>query len=337
MSPPINRRILLASRPSGMPTEACFRLSEAPPPRPADGEVLVRTLFLSVDPYMRGRMSERKSYVAPYRIGEVITGGVVGRVVESRAPGLAEGRVVLGELGWQDYSVARPEELVEVDPELAPISTALGVLGMPGMTAWFGLNEIGRPKKGETVVVSGAAGAVGSLVGQLALLAGCRVVGIAGKKRKIEYLLGELGFTAALDYDTTTDLRGELQQACPNGVDIYWDNVGGWISDKVIAELADHARIVLCGQIALYNLDKPDVGPRLQPYLLTHRALMQGFIIWDYRQRFDEARQQLARLLREGRIEFPETIVEGLEQAPRAFLGLFTGENLGKMLVKVAE
>lgn len=334
-----NKRILLASRPAGMPTLDNFEIVETEAPGPEDGEILIRTLYLSVDPYMRGRMSDRKSYVPPFAVGEVITGGVVGEVVESRADAYQTGDIVTGMLGWQLYTVAKGDEasLRKIDPAAAPVTTALGVLGMPGLTAYFGLLDIGRPAPGETVVVSGAAGAVGTLVCQIAKLKGCRVVAVAGSDGKNKYLTDELGADAALNYKTSVDLRRELREACPRGVDVYFDNVGGAVSDAVMSLINKGARAVICGQISLYNLETLDVGPRVQPFLLVNSALMQGFIITDYAARFAEGVGALARWLAEGKLKYAENIVEGFENTPRAFLGLFTGENLGKQLVKVSD
>ncbi|SFJ09579.1 NADP-dependent oxidoreductase [Thermoflavimicrobium dichotomicum] len=332
-----NQEIRLISRPKGMPREEDFQFVEVPIPEPREGEVLVRTLYLSVDPYMRGRMTERKSYIAPYRLNEVITGGIVGEVVRSKAEGIAKGDVVLGELGWRKYNVAKAKHLTKVSPHLAPASLALGVLGMPGLTAYFGLLDIGQPKAGETVVVSGAAGAVGMVAGQIAKIKGCRVVGIAGSDQKVQYLTQELGFDAAINYKTTKDIRADLKEACPNGVDIYFDNVGGEISDAVLTLINQGARIPICGQIALYNLEKPDLGPRIQTQLLINRALMKGFIVSDYKPRFKEGLTQLAEWVRTGKIKYTENIIEGFENTPKAFIGLFKGENVGKQLVKVAD
>jgi NADPH-dependent curcumin reductase CurA len=331
-----NKRIVLASRPTGMPRLENFRIEESEVPQPKEGEVLVRTLYLSVDPYMRGRMSERKSYAPPFEINEVITGAVVGEVVESRSPTFQPGEIVTGYLGWQLYQVARPEDLRKVDPALAPATTALGILGMPGLTAYFGLLDIGKPKTDETVVVSGAAGAVGMTVSQIAKIKGCRVVGIAGSDEKNEYLEHELWVDKTVNYKAAGNLKQALKDACPTGVDVYFDNVGGQISDAVMPLINYHARCVICGQISLYNSEKPDVGPRIQPYLLVKSALMQGFMITDYAPRFGEGVNQLGEWLKEGKLKYAENIVEGFENAPRAFLGLFLGENLGKQLVNVA-
>ncbi|HEY0098320.1 MAG TPA: NADP-dependent oxidoreductase [Pyrinomonadaceae bacterium] len=338
MNDKTNRKILLASRPAGMPTLDNFEIADAGMPQPQAGEVLIRTLYLSVDPYMRGRMSERKSYIPPFALNEVITGGGVGEVVESRSDAFQPGDIVTGQLGWQLYSVMQGADgsIRKVDPTLAPVTTALGVLGMPGLTAYFGLLDIGQPVAGETVVVSGAAGAVGTLVCQIAKIKNCRVVAIAGSDEKNRYLTSELGVDAAINYKTSTDMKAALREACPKGVDLYFDNVGGDISDDVLPLINQRARIVICGQISLYNLEEPDVGLRVQPYLLVNSALMRGFIVRDYAARAAEGIQQLGQWLAAGRLKYAENIVEGFENTPRAFLGLFTGENLGKQLVKVA-
>ena len=320
-----------------MPTLDNFATVDAEVPQPKDEEVLVRTCYLSVDPYMRGRMSDRKSYVAPFAVNEVMNGGVVGEVIESRSPAFKPGDIVSGQLGWQLYSVAGVGELRKVDPNIAPVTTALGVLGMPGLTAYFGLMDIGKPREGETVVVSGAAGAVGMTVCQIAKIKGCRVVGIAGSDKKNEYLEHELWVDRTINYRTAVDMKQALKDACPNGVDIYFDNVGGTVSDVVLPLINKAARIIICGQISLYNLEQPDVGPRLQPFLLVKRALMQGFIITDFAPRFAEGVTQLGQWLREGKMKYAETIVDGFENTPQAFLGLFRGENLGKQLVRVED
>ncbi|NHN34043.1 NADP-dependent oxidoreductase [Paenibacillus agricola] len=334
---PANKVIKLVSRPKEMPTLDNFSIEEAQIPSPAQGEVLLRTLYISVDPYMRGRMNDAKSYAPPFALNEAIAGGVISEVVESYAEGFQKGDVVLGNSTWTLYSVAKPERLTVIDPNIAPITTALGVLGMPGLTAYFGLLDIGQPKEGETVVVSGAAGAVGMIVGQIAKIKGARVVGIAGSDEKNEYLIKELGFDAAINYKTTADLHAELAQACPDGIDVYFDNVGGAISDAALSLINKNARIPICGQIALYNLGKADVGNRIQSVLLVNTALMQGFLVGQYAARFPEAVSQLAQWLQQKKLKYAENIVDGFEQTPHAFIGLFTGDNLGKQLVKVAE
>jgi NADPH-dependent curcumin reductase CurA len=329
-----NRQILLNSRPAGMPTTDNFRIENTETPEPKDGEVLVRTLYLSVDPYMRGRMNDRKSYVPPFVLNEVISGGVVAEVVDSRAANFQAGDIVTGMLGWRLLSSAKAEELRKVDPRLAPITTALGVLGMPGLTAYFGLLDICDPQAGETVVVSGAAGAVGTTVCQIAKIRGCRVVGIAGSDEKNAYLLNELHVDATINYKTE-NVKEALAAACPNGVDAYFDNVGGEVSDAVLLLINKGARISICGQISMYNLERMDVGLRAQPFLLVKSAMMKGFIVTDYAPRFAEGVIELGKWLAEGRLKYIENIIEGFENTPRAFLGLFAGENLGKQLVKV--
>ncbi len=336
MQQQINRQILLVKRPIGIPDESCFKLITSAISQPTHGQVLLRTRFLSVDPYMRGRMNDRRSYVPPFQLNEVLNGGIVGEIVESNSNNFAKGDFVVGNLGWQDYSIAGEKEVRKINSEIAPVSTALGVLGMPGLTAYFGLLDIGKPKQGETVIVSGAAGAVGTIVGQIAKIHGCRVVGIAGSDKKTKYLIDELGFNIAINYKTVPHLRKALKEACPDGVDIYFDNVGGDISDAVISLINKYARIPLCGQISLYNEEQISMGPRLQPRLLTFSAIMQGFIVHNYENRFDEGIQQLAKWLTDKKLKYAENVVEGLENAPGAFIGLFAGENLGKQLVKVA-
>ncbi len=330
-----NREIILTRRPDGMPREEDFRLIETDMPQCKDGMVLVKTLYLSVDPYMRGRMSGVKTYISPFELDKTITGAVVGEVVETKSRDLKSGDIVTGNLGWCDYNVADSRELRKIDPKIAPISTTLGILGMPGLTAYFGLLDIGKPSSGETVVVSGAAGAVGTAVGQIAKIRGCRVVGIAGSDVKTKYLVNELGFDVAINYKTTPDIKKAIKDACPNGVDIYFDNVGGEISDAVMPLLNHKARIVLCGQISRYNITKPDVGPRIQGYLLIKSAMMKGFIIMDYADRYEEGIVQLAQWISQKKLKYAEHVIEGLENVPKAFIGLFKGENLGKQLVKV--
>ncbi len=333
---PQNQQIHLVSRPQGTPTADNFCIVDAATPQPKDGEVTVRALYLSVDPYMRGRMSDRPSYVPPFELGQTMGGAVVGQVVESKFDGLQPGDIVMGQLLWQKFAVAPGKDLLKVDPNRAPISTALGVLGITGLTAYFGLLKVAAPKAGDCVVVSGAAGAVGSVVGQLAKIKGCRVVGIAGTDEKNAYLRDELGFDATINYKTD-DVAASLAKACPDGVDVYFDNVGGEISDAVLRLINHGARISVCGQISLYNLEKPDDGPRPQPLLLTNSAKMQGFIVSDFSADFAQGREQLTQWFSEGKLKYAENIVEGFENTPDAFLGLFEGENTGKQLVKVGD
>ncbi|MRG85109.1 NADP-dependent oxidoreductase [Salinibacillus xinjiangensis] len=333
-----NEQILLKSRPTGMPTETNFEYRQVPIKEPKQGEVVIRTLYLSVDPYMRGRMSTAKSYVAPFEVNEVISGGIVGEVVQSKSDSLQVGDKVTGMLGWQKFNTVDASTVRKVDDSLAPLSAYLGILGTTGLTAYFGLLDIGQPKAGETVVVSGAAGAVGMVVGQIAKIKGARVVGIAGSEEKIAYLKNELGFDEAVNYKTD-HLRKSLIEACPDGVDVYFDNVGGLVSDAVLSLLNDFARVPVCGAISAYNITslKEDMGPRVQPMLIKSRALMKGFIVTDYAKQFREGAQDLAKWLSEGKLKYEETIVDGFENVPQAFLDLFKGKNLGKQLVKVSD
>ena len=329
-----NKEIRLASRPAGVPSLENFQFVDTEVPQPSDGEVLVRLRYISVDPYLRGRMREGKSYVEPFEVGQVIKSAAVGDVIESRSPNFQPGDVVTGMFGWRLHDVAKAETVMKVVPGVSPTS-ALGVLGGTGLTAYFGLLEIGQPKEGETVVVSGAAGAVGIVVCQIAKLKGCRVVGIAGSDEKNEYLRRELDVDATINYKTTENMFAALKEACPNGVDIYFDNVGGDVSDALMPLINDFARIVVCGQISMYNSDKPNLGPRPQPFLLIHKATMRGFIITQYANRFAEGIGQLAQWFMSGKLKHAESIVEGFENTPRAFIGLFSGENLGKQIVKI--
>ena len=332
----INRTIVLASRPIGMPTKDNFRVEYSSIPEISDGQVLIKTIYLSVDPYMRGRMSGIKTYIDPFEIDKPLIGGVVGKSVDSKNPSFKEGEFIEGRLPWADYSISSGKSIRKIDPRLAPISTALGVAGMPGLTAYFGMLDIGKPKAGETVVVSGAAGAVGSVAGQIAKLKGCRVVGIAGSQEKIDFLINELGFDAGINYKSNY-LFSALKEACPNGVDVYFDNVGGEVSDLMMKLMNFHSRIVLCGQISQYNNTEIEYGPRFQGKLVTHSILMQGFIVSNYVKRFNEGYEQLGKWIQEGKIKYRETITDGLENAPDAFIGLFKGENIGKQLVRVAK
>lgn len=332
----VNRQITLASRPVGYPTESDFEIVDAPVPTPVHGEILVKTLWLSLDPYMRGRMNAAQSYTAPVEIGRVMQGGVAGRVVESKADGFAPGDTVQASIGWQEYGAIAGHLARKVDPGLAPISTSLGVLGMPGMTAYFGLLEVGRPVPGDTVVVSAASGAVGAVVGQIAKLMDCRVVGIAGTDEKVAYITGELGFDAGINH-RTRDVDAALGEACADGVDVYFDNVGGKITDSVMNHLAMGARIAICGQISQYNLVEPEMGPRNFRQLLVNQAGMEGFLVSRFESGYDEARRRLAGWITEGKLKYREDVVEGLENAPAALIGMMHGANFGKLLVKVAD
>jgi len=336
-----NRRVLLKSRPVGEPKPTDFEIVDAPLPKPGDGEVLIRTIWLSLDPYMRSRMNDVKSYSVPVERGGVMTAGTVGEVVESRSSGFSPGDFVLSYGGWQTHHVAKagaqpgPFGPLKLDPKIAPISTALGVLGMPGMTAYVGLYDIGQPKAGETVVVSAAAGAVGSAVGQLAKIKGARAVGIAGAPDKCEYVVKELGFDACVSY-RSSDLVAALKDACPKGIDVYFDNVGGDVLKAVLRLVNPFARIPLCGLISQYNATEMPPGPNWAP-VLVNRLTVRGFIVSDHADRLPAFLADASGWVREGRLKYREDIVEGLDQAPRAFIGLLSGKNLGKMLVKVGE
>ncbi len=332
-----NRKWTLVSRPVGMPKPSDFKLVEAPVLAPNAGEMLVHAVYISVDPYMRGRMNDAKSYAAPVEIGGVMVGGAVGEVVQSNNSHFAVGDVVQGEFGWQEYTISNGKGVRKVDPNLAPISTALGVLGMPGLTAYFGLLDIGKPKSGETVVVSGAAGAVGSIVGQIAKIKGCRAVGIAGDDRKIRYLVDELGLDGAFNYKTCKNYVEKLHELSPKGIDVYFDNVGGQLTDAVIPLLNPRARLSICGQISQYNVEKPEMGPRWLWALIVKQARVEGFLVFQFADRFQDAAEEMARWIREGKLKYREDIVEGFENLPRAFIGMLGGDNTGKRLVKVAE
>jgi NADPH-dependent curcumin reductase len=331
----VNRQIVLRRRPVGMPKPDDFELVESPRPAPKDGEILTRTIYLSLDPYMRGRISGRKSYAQSVELGQVIVGATVGEVIESRHPSLATGDIVLGYDGWQSHGVAKGAGLRKLDPKQAPISTALGVLGMPGMTAYVGLLDIGRPRPGETVVVSAASGAVGSAVGQIARIKGARAVGIAGSPDKCDYVVRELGFDACVNYKTG-DLPAALRAACPSGIDVYFENVGGDVLRAVMTLLNQNARIPLCGLISEYNATELAPGPNLLP-LLFNRALVQGFIVSDHMSRMGDFLKDCGGWVREGRLAHREDVVTGLEKAPEAFIGLLQGKNFGKLLVRVGE
>lgn len=330
----MNHQIRLKSRPAGEPTLANFEAADGPVPEPGDGEVLRRTIYLSLDPYMRGRMSDAASYATPVKIGDVMGGHTVSQVVESRNPDFSKGEFVTGYDGWQAYGLSTGKELRKLDPKAVPISTAIGVLGMPGMTAFVGLMDIGQPKPGETVVVSAASGAVGAVVGQLAKVKGCRAVGIAGSPGKCKYVVEELGFDACINYKTD-DLVPALKAACPAGVDIYFENVGGAVFAAILRVINRGARIPLCGIISEYNATGNPAGPNLRP-LLVNRAMMKGFIVSDHNDRAPAFLQEVAPLVMSGRIKFREDIVEGLDNAPEAFIGLLQGKNFGKLMVRVS-
>jgi NADPH-dependent curcumin reductase CurA len=328
-----NMQVVLAARPIGAPKESDFRIIESELRDPAGGEVLVKNHFLSLDPYMRGRMSEAKSYAAPVVLGDVMVGSTVGEVVASQHPKLNVGDTVVGALGWQQYALSRGEALMKVDAHALPISAYLGAVGMPGVTAWYGLLEIGKPKAGETVVVSAASGAVGSVVGQLAKIQGCRAIGIAGGKEKCHYVMNELGFDACLDHRDPA-LKDRLQEATAAGIDVYFENVGGPLLDLVLPRLNAFARIPLCGLVSQYNATEPH-GVKSFASLLTSRVTLQGFIVTEHMDRWPVALAQLAKHVAEGRIKYRETIADGLASAPQAFIGMLEGKNFGKQLVRL--
>jgi NADPH-dependent curcumin reductase len=330
----LNKQVLLASRPQGAVTEDNFRIVEVPVGKPGPGEVVVKNEWLSLDPYMRGRMSDAKSYAKSTEIGEVMVGQTVGEVVESRDPNFKPGDKVLTPLGWQLYGIASAKELTRIDARRAPVSYYLGILGMPGITAWFGLFDIGQPKPGNTVVVSAASGAVGSIVGQLARIKGCRVVGIAGGKTKCDYVVKELGFDACIDYKAG-NLLADLQKHCPKGVDVDFENVGGVILDTVLRVMNLFSRIVVCGLIAEYSASEP-YGYKMLRSVLVNRIKMQGMIFLDWKDRYGEALDGLSGYLAEGKLKYRESIVEGIDNAPKGLIALLKGDNFGKQLVKLA-
>jgi NADPH-dependent curcumin reductase CurA len=329
------QQIVLAARPKGLPDSSNFRIEDIELSEIKPGEILLKGMYYSVDPYMRGRMNDAKSYAPPFEIDKAIAGSVVAKVVDSTSDNFKTGDVVVGTLPWQKDFIATDKDLIKIDADAAPASYYMSILGMTGLTAYFGLMHICKPKAGETVVVSGAAGAVGIVVGQIAKLQGCYVVGIAGTEEKTKMLTDVFGFDEAINYKTTTDMHKAIAAACPKGVDVYFDNVGGEISDAVIRNINFHARIALCGQIALYNNTETPMGPRLQPMLLTRSVLMQGFIVSNFQEQFPEGIKILSQWVKEGKLKFTETIEHGFENLPKALLGLFSGENTGKMIVKV--
>ncbi len=333
--PLTNRQFRLAARPVGLPQRSDWTFTEEPVPTPADGEVLVRVLYVSLDPAMRGWMSEAKSYVPPVALGDVMRAGGVGRVEASRHPQFAAGDFVVGMFGVQEYALGNGRGMHRVDPALAPLPTFLGALGMPGMTAYFGLLEVGRPQPGDTVVVSGAAGAVGSLVGQIAKVKGCRAIGIAGGPAKCAYVVDELGFDAAIDYKNER-VGARLADLCPDGIDVYFDNVGGEILDAALARLALHARVVICGAISQYNSTAGVRGPANYLSLLVNRASMTGTLVLDYADRYAEGMAAMAGWRAEGRVKSREDVVGGLDNFPEALLMLFKGTNEGKLVLELA-
>ncbi len=327
--------ILLKNRPTGEPTLDDFEFTETNIPEIKDGEVLVSTQYVSVDPYLRGRMSDAPSYIEPFEVGKPIASGVIAKVIESKSDNLKAGDYVSGMMPWKESQVVSAQGLTKVDPDQAPLSAYLGILGMTGLTAYFGLTDIGQPKEGETLLVSGAAGAVGTVVGQIGKILGLRVVGIAGTDEKVEMLTSEFGFDAGINYNTTDNMVKAIHQACPDGVDVYFDNVGGEISDAVLFNINKFSRTINCGAISVYNDTEAPKGISPQPFLVKNSASMQGFIIFDYVDRHPEGIRQLAEWLQQDKLKYTETIREGFDNIPQAFLDLFKGKNKGKMVVKV--
>jgi len=331
----MTQTILFNKRPEGAPTSDSFKFIEEAVGEPQEGELLVEPRYVSVDPYLRGRMNDTKSYVPPFQVGEPMTSGVVGEVITSKNENFKAGDFVSKVMPWKQQQVITTDDLQKVDANQAPLSAYLGVLGMTGLTAYNGLMEIGKPQKGETLLISGAAGAVGSIVGQIGKILGLRVVGIAGSDEKIDLLKDKFGFDAGINYKETSDIKSAIGDACPDGVDIYFDNVGGDISDAVLYHINKFARIINCGAIAVYNKTSIPQSLSVQPFLIKNSALMQGFIVSNYASKFEEAIKQLAQWLQEDKLDYSETVVEGFENIPQAFLDLFEGKNKGKMVVKV--
>jgi NADPH-dependent curcumin reductase CurA len=340
MTKTISREIRLRNRPVGLPTESDFELVEVPIAEPREGEILVRNIYMSVDPYMRGRMDDlersiSKYYIPPFQLGETLDGGCVGRVVKSNRGKFQVGDYVSSFLGWREYFVSDGSGFTKIDPGVAPIQAYLGVLGMPGRTAYVGLLNIGQPKEGETVFVSAAAGTVGGVACQIAKIKGCRVVGSAGSDEKAAWLMEEAKLDAAFNYKRVDDLTAELKKHCPKGIDVYFDNVGGKHLEAAIGQMNKFGRIVLCGMISQYNATELPPGPNNLFLAITKRLTLKGFIIIDHFDQLTQFYDEVGKWVREGRIKWKETIVEGIENAPRAFIGLFKGENFGKMLVKI--
>ena len=327
------KQVVLARRPVGVPQLSDFHIEEIAVEQPTTGQVLLRPLYISVDPYMRSRMSGKKSYIAPFEVGAPLAGGVVAEVVESRSEQFKKGDTVVGMLPWATACIAAEEMLTPTYPGI-PLSYHLGIVGMPGLTAYCGLTQICDPQPGETVVVSGAAGAVGTIVGQIAKIKGCRVIGIAGSAEKVALIKEKFGYDEAINYKTD-DVDEMLDKYCPKGIDCYYDNVGGTITDSVVARFNRYARMALCGQIALYNATETPIGPRILPTLLKNSVLVKGFIVSDFRALFPEASKQLTTWVAEGKLDYTETVVKGFDKIPEAFIGLFKGTNQGKMIVAI--
>ena len=331
----MNKTILLEKRPFGKPQLSDFKFVSSEEETITSGEMLLKTTYVSVDPYLRGRMNDVKSYIPPFELHKPISSGIVAEVIDSKNPAFKKGDFVTGLLEWKEYQKSNGEGLLKADGSKAPLSAYLGVLGLTGLTAYLGLTEIGKPKKGETIVVSGAAGAVGSVVGQIAKIYGCKVIGIAGTDDKVKMLKSSLGFDEAINYKTTKNMAAAIKKAAPNGVDMYFDNVGGPISDAVLLSINQFARFIICGSISIYNNTELPKSISVQPFLIKNSALMQGFIVFNYADKYPEAIKQLSQWMAEGKLTYTETIVEGFDAIPQAFLDLFDGKNNGKMLVKI--
>ena len=331
----MNKVIILDKRPCGKPALSNFKITNEEIPAAKDGDLLLKTIYVSVDPYLRGRMNDVKSYAPPFELNKPIQSGIIAEVIESKQENFKKGDFVSGNLEWKEYQTSEGKGLHKVNQNEAKLSNYLGILGMTGLTAYLGLTEIGLPKKGETLVVSGACGAVGTVVGQIGKLLGCKVVGLTGSDEKVDLLTSKFNFDHAINYKTTPDLEEAVKSACPKGVDIYFDNVGGEISDAVLANINKYARLPVCGAISLYNKTEVPIGPRLQPIILTKSATMRGFIIGDLAEKFPAATKQLTAWLKADKLTFSETIVEGFDNIPQAFIALFEGKNKGKMIVKI--
>lgn len=331
----MNQSIILKKRPTGKPTTNDFEFVDGEMPKPNDNEVLLKTKYVSVDPYLRGRMRDEKSYIKPFEVGKPIASGIIAEVVDSNNSKFSKGDYVNGMLQWKQFQVSDGKGLTKVDKDMAPLSAYLGVLGLTGLTAYLGLKNIGKPKKGETLLVSGAAGAVGSVVGQIGKLIGCRVIGIAGSDEKIEEIKEKFSFDHGINYKTTEDMKKAIADACPDGVDVYYDNVGGEILDAALANINKYGRVVACGAISLYNEKEVPEGPRVETTLIKKSVLMQGFTVQDFSEDFDAAGKQLAEWIKDDKLEYSETIEKGFKNIPNAFMDLFEGKNKGKMIVKV--
>ena len=334
-----NKEIVLAEHPIGVPTKATFKFNDIEMPDLKKGQVLLKSLFISVDPGMRGFMDKGEDDAAglKFELNKPITSRTVAQVIESEHDNFPKGTIVHGRLAWQKYQAFDPGALEIVDPNLAPIATSVSIMGVTGLAAYFGIEKIGIPQKGETVVVSGAAGAVGSIAVQLAKFHGCRVVGIAGSDQKIDYLENELGIDKGINYKKVSEMNQVIREACPDGVDVFFDNVGGELFDAVFENINRHARIVLCGQVAEYNSKNPLKGPRPLNHLIKKSARMEGFVVFDFKDEFEDAKKQLGEWYKSGKLKYRENLIEGFENIPSAFIGLFSGENIGKQMVKVAE